>query len=96
MIYRNKKLLETVRQFPCQICGRQDGTVVAAHSNQLRDGKGRGIKAHDYRISALCYACHMELDQGSRLSKQDRIDAWEDAHRKTIGMLFESGLVDTK
>ncbi len=42
MIYRNKKLLEIVREFPCQHCGKQDGTVVAAHSNQLRDGKGKG------------------------------------------------------
>ena len=90
-IYRNKKLLEIARQFPCQNCGIQDGTVVAAHSNQLRDGKGKGIKAHDYRIAALCYKCHMELDQGSKLSKQERIELWEEAHRKTIGELFELG-----
>ena len=30
MNYRSHKLLETVRQFPCQHCGTQDGTVVAA------------------------------------------------------------------
>lgn len=90
-MYRNKKLLEIVRQCPCQICGVEDGTVVAAHSNQLRDGKGKGIKAHDYRIAALCYKCHMELDQGKNLSKEDRVNYWEDAHRGTIGWLFESG-----
>jgi hypothetical protein len=89
--YRNKTLLEIVRESPCQLCGAQDGTVVAAHSNQQRDGKGTAIKAHDYRIAALCYSCHMELDQGSKMSKEDRQDLWEMAHRKTIGWLFESG-----
>lgn len=88
-MYRNKRLLEVVRQLPCQICEIEDGTIVAAHSNQLRDGKGRGLKAHDYRIAALCYRCHMEIDQGQSLSKSNRIEAWEEAHRKTIGELFE-------
>lgn len=89
-MYRNEKLLKVIRKSPCQQCGCQDGTVVAAHSNQLKDGKGRGIKAHDYRVAALCYKCHMELDQGSKLSKQERIELWECAHRKTIGWLFEN------
>jgi len=89
--YRSKPLLEVVRSSPCQLCGAQDGTVVAAHSNQQRDGKGTAIKAHDYRIAALCYSCHMELDQGSKMSKEDRQDLWEMAHRKTVGWLFESG-----
>ncbi len=93
MNYRNQKLLEAVREMPCAACGAQDGTVVAAHSNQLRDGKGRGIKAHDYRIAALCFKCHTDLDQGSKLSKQERLEFFEDAHRKTIGWLFEGGVV---
>lgn len=93
MIYRNKRLLEAVRDFPCQHCGISDSTICAAHSNQLRDGKGRGIKAHDYRIAALCYRCHSDLDQGSTMSKQERIDMWEEAHRKTLGLLFERGII---
>lgn len=93
MNYRNPKLLKAVRESPCQHCGAQDGTIVAAHSNQLRDCKGRGIKAHDYRIAALCYRCHADLDQGSKMSREERIQMWEDAHRRTIGWLFESGTV---
>ena len=93
MNYRNKKLLEIVRILPCQNCGIEDGTVIAAHSNQQRDGKGTGIKSHDYRISALCNKCHMELDQGRTMSKAERIELWEDAHRRTIGALFEYGLL---
>ena len=96
MNYRNQKLLEIVREAPCQTCGAQDGTVVAAHSNQLRDGKGRSIKAHDYRIAALCYSCHAQLDQGSKMSKEDRVDIWEMAHRKTIGWLFDNDHLEVK
>lgn len=88
--YRNKKLLEVVRQSPCQHCGVENGTVVAAHSNQLRDGKGRGLRAHDYRIAALCFTCHSDLDQGSSMTKDERREMWEEAHRKTIGWLFEN------
>lgn len=93
MIYRNKKLLDLANECEqCQSClnhGR--GTISAAHSNQLRDGKGRGVKAHDYRIAYLCYQCHYELDQGTSLSKTDRNTMWEEAHRRTIGWLFENG-----
>jgi hypothetical protein len=96
MIYRNRKLLDVIRQSPCQACGREDGTVVAAHSNQLRDGKGRGIKAHDYRIAALCHTCHSEIDQGAKLSKAKRIETWEEAHRRTIGWLFENNHIKTQ
>lgn len=92
-MYRNKKLLESVRVLPCQHCGANNGTIVAAHSNQLRDGKGKGIKAHDYRIAALCYTCHSDLDQGSRMSKQERVEMWEEAHRRTIGELFQRDIV---
>lgn len=94
-MYRNKKLLELVRNFPCQHCGIQDGTIVAAHSNQLRDGKGRGIKASDYRIASLCFKCHSELDQGKNLSKEQRVEMWEEAHRRTIAELFEQGMLHT-
>ena len=92
-MYRNKQFLELVRVIPCQNCGLQDGTVVAAHSNQLRDGKGRGIKAHDYRVAALCYRCHSELDQGNKLTREERVEMWEEAHRNTIGWLFENNYV---
>jgi hypothetical protein len=96
MNYRNKKLLETVRESPCQLCGAEDGTVVAAHSNQLRDGKGRSIKAHDYRIAALCFSCHSQIDQGSKMSREDRVEIWEMAHRKTVGWLFDNDKLEVK
>ena len=92
-MYRNAKLLVACRQLPCQLCEIEDGTVIAAHSNQLADGKGRGIKASDYRVAALCFSCHMALDQGNKLSKDQRREFWEMAHRRTIGELFERKLI---
>jgi hypothetical protein len=93
MAYRNQKLLEAIRQAPCMCCGAEDGTVCAAHSNQMRDGKGRSLKADDYRIAALCFTCHSELDQGAKMSRQERLDMWEAAHRASIGWLFDTGVI---
>jgi len=92
-MYRNRKLLDAARELPCQHCGTQDGTVVAAHSNQMRDGKGRSLKANDYRIASLCFKCHSELDQGAHMSRAERIEMWEEAHRRTIGQLFEREII---
>ncbi|ARQ46699.1 DUF1364 family protein [Oxalobacter formigenes] len=96
MMYRNKKLLDLARHSPmCFCCGKvNDGTVVAAHSNQLRDGKGKGIKAYDFRVAYLCNGCHSEIDQGSKLNKQERIERWEEAHRKTVEWWFLSGVLE--
>lgn len=92
-MYRNPKLLKACRLLPCQLCETQDGTIVATHSNQLLDGKGKGIKASDYRVAALCFKCHFDIDQGNKLTKEQRREFWEMAHRKTIGELFERDLI---
>jgi hypothetical protein len=89
---RSKKLLENARKIPCQHCLADDGTVVAAHSNQLIHGKGRGIKASDEYIASLCFHCHSQLDQGASMTKAERQEMWEDAHRLTVTMLRLRGL----
>jgi hypothetical protein len=91
--YRSPKLLVAVRDAPCMHCGAEDGTVVAAHSNQLRDGKGRGLKASDYRIAALCHICHFQVDQGLLWDREQKREVWDEAHRKTIGWLFDHDLI---
>lgn len=98
MIYRSSKILALAKDCPrCMSCGRtNDGTVVAAHSNQSRDGKGMGIKAHDYRVAFICHECHAEIDQGNKFTKAERVAAWEAAHRKTIGWLFEAGHLEVR
>lgn len=52
-----------------------------------------GIKASNFRVAALCPECHFEIDQGPRLSKDERREEWDEAHRKTIGELFARGLI---
>ena len=94
--YRNLKLLKLAKDAPCMNCHIMDNTIVAAHSNQLRDDKGVGIKSHDYRISYLCSMCHARIDNGKELSREERIDLWENAHRRTIGYLFTSGHLEVK
>ena len=96
MIYRNKKLLELCRELPCQVCGRQDGTVCAAHSNQQRDGKGTGIKASDAMVASMCNLCHSKLDNGKDLTKEERIEMWELAHRLTIKHMIENEMLVVK
>lgn len=95
MIYRSPKLLQAAKDCPrCMGCSRTNvGNVVAAHSNQLRDGKGRGLKAADYRIAFLCDLCHHALDHGMQMTKAERVEFWEMAHRHSIAWLFESGKV---
>lgn len=89
-MFRSEKLRRVVASLPCMVCGRE-GHTQASHSNQQRDGKGMGIKAHDYRIAAICDSCHREIDQGAGMTKQERREAWDEAHRATIGALFENG-----
>ena len=95
-MYRNKKLLEILRKSPCQECGREDGTVIAAHANLLRLGKGRGIKCPDFYTAALCFSCHYELDQGKNLSKIQREEMWIEAYLKTIAWLFDNNHIEIR
>jgi hypothetical protein len=89
--FRSKKHLKNVASLACQHCGLE-GSTQAAHSNQLKHGKGRSLRASDEYTAALCIRCHFILDQGSKLTKEERIDMWEKAHRKTIERLIELDL----
>mgnify|MGYP003339056631 FL=1 len=89
--FRSKKHLKNVASLACQHCGLE-GSTQAAHSNRLAHGKGRGVKASDEYTAALCIRCHFILDQGSKLTKEERVEMWEKAHRKTIERLIELDL----
>lgn len=93
MNYRNPKLLAAVRLLPCVNCGAM-GTQ-AAHSNQLCHGSGTGIKASDAAIMALgvqC-GCHFELDNGNKLSKEERRIMTYECIANTYIQLMERGLI---
>ena len=80
---RSRQFLQEVAELECQNCGATP--TQAAHSNW--HGKGMGIKASDEMVAALCLRCHYEVDQGKTLTKQQRRDLWEKAHKKTMDRL---------
>ena len=86
---RSAKLLRLVASLDCQFCG-SGSFVQAAHSN-WGGGKGRGIKADDNLVAALCMHCHHDIDQGTKWSKRERQQAWWLAHRKTVDLLVGTG-----
>ena len=54
------------------MCGMDDGSVCAAHSNLLEHGRGVGHKASDAATASLCHACHAAYDSGTRMSKDEK------------------------
>jgi hypothetical protein len=93
MIYRNQKLIKLLRELPCQHCGIMSETVCAAHRNE---GKGMGIKVSDALVAALCIECHVKLDNGKELTKEERRDMWNRAYIKTMQYLFENEIIGVK
>ena len=87
---RSKKLLKLVAGLDCQACG-SGNMVQAAHTN-WGGGKGRGVKADDNLVAALCLKCHYEIDQGKDMSKEERQELWEQAHIATVKKLYIQGL----
>ena len=93
--YRNPKILKFANGQPCQHCGLQDGSVVAAHSNASHHGKGLGKKADDIFVSYLCHKCHSAYDLktlkgGLRAFTQEDFDR---AMFKTMKLLLTNGVI---
>lgn len=87
---RSRELLKNVARLDCQHCG-SGHMVQAAHSN-WGGGKGRGIKADDNLVAALCLKCHYEIDQGKNLSREERQQMWLQAHRATVNTLVDQDM----
>lgn len=88
-MFRAKKLLELMRECPCASCGAEDGTVVAAHFNDI-EFKSLGMKSPDWAVCALCHRCHGEYDQGRSMQKWERKEFWLRCFLKTQGHLWET------
>jgi len=67
-VYRNKAILQLAKNHSCQHCGRNDGSTIAAHSNDKIHGRGLGLKSSDFFVAYLCFECHNDYDQ-----KRERI-----------------------
>lgn len=85
-----KKLTQAANGAPCMNCGRQDGTVVAAHRNE---GKGTGFKVPDWQVAYLCHDCHYELDNGKDLDRDEKRALWDSAYIKTVNYWFRNNIV---
>ena len=96
MTHRDRHLLDLARGQSCVMCGVNDGTVVAAHSNLQEHGKGTGHKADDCMTAWLCHRCHSELDQGNKMTKAERREYTLSAICKTTRELWNQGLIGVK
>lgn len=89
--FRSRKHLMNVASLPCQNC-YIEGQTQAAHSNWVDlGGKARGLKASDEYTAALCQSCHIEIDSGARLTKEQRRNLWVMAWQKTVAKLKGQG-----
>ena len=91
--YRNKKITQAAEGEECTHCGRQDGTVVFAHLDELFAGKGMRQKADDCAGMFLCSGCH--LWYGGPGPNQDRMSDWSTlrAYYRTIRRLIDMGVL---
>lgn len=94
--FRNRALLDLAYQLECQLQlpGCEGGIAgEPAHSNQSRHGKGGSIKAHDCFFVPACRSCHVAIDQGKHMTREEKFDAWNAAFERTYLALWERGLI---
>ena len=87
--FRSEKWLRAVASLPCVLCYRE-GRTQAAHRNQ---GKGLATKVSDAWTAALCVECHMNIDQGKDLTREERRARMDAAILLTINELARLGKV---
>jgi hypothetical protein len=93
------KLTEAARGQSCVRCGRNDGTIVAAHINgplAFKLGRGMGQKPDDVFCADLCHTCHDVLDGRSfaeRLDPEDHTAEWMELVLLTIQRRRREGVL---
>lgn len=55
-----------------------------------KHGKGKSVKADDCFVAHACDHCHREIDQGKKLTRAEKFEAWERGHIETLPRLFRS------
>ncbi|MDR6394648.1 nuclease domain-containing protein [Herbaspirillum seropedicae] len=87
---------ECTLRFP-QVCNHRTDTTVLCHSNQLKDGKGMGLKAPDTRAAYGCSACHDVLDgrapRPAGMTHEQMLERFKAAVRLTHQVLARKGLL---
>lgn len=98
MNWRSKEYLKSAQGQDCQVriegvCNHNPETVVAAHSNQYIHGKGGALKAHDIFVAWACSECHREIDQGNRLTYDQKAHYWQRGFERTLLAAIEQGIL---
>lgn len=95
-----KRYLDKARGETCKvnipgICNMNPETVVAAHSNKGRHGKGMGKKAHDWYVAHACSACHDAIDGRihTHLSPSEVDEFWQRGFERTLDWAFKNNHV---
>lgn len=95
--FRSRALLDLCYQFDCLlqiplVC--DGGRGEPCHSNQqIIQGKGMSIKADDCFVVPGCRRCHMALDSGSKLSREEKQDLWNRAYFNYQRILWKEGCI---
>lgn len=88
--YRSRAWMAAVASLEiCVLCGRHG--VQVAHRNE---GKAKGRKNSDCLTAALCPECHMEIDQGKTLTREERRARMDKAIVLTVEALVMAGKVE--
>jgi hypothetical protein len=96
------KITESANGEECSIrlpafCNGRPDTVVWAHANGVRFGKGIGIKSPDILGAYACYACHMIFDGQHKRPKgmtRDEVElAFWRGHAESLVRLISKGIV---
>lgn len=92
---RLPKLLRAAKDSPCQACGADDGTIVAAHGPKSICGGGMGMKPTDLAVAYLCAECHDVVDGRRRMTWEphERVELWMRAHIATLEHCYREGVL---
>ena len=89
MTFRSDKWLAATRSLEyCVLCKKFG--VEAAHKNE---GKAKGTKASDASTAALCRECHVKIDSGKDLTRDERRALLNHAIVLTHEILAEKGVL---
>lgn len=87
--HRSDAWRRAVASLDCVLCGKA-GETQCAHRNE---GKAMAAKTDDALSAALCIACHSEIDQGSKLTRNERRERLDRAILLTVQRLARDGLI---
>lgn len=96
--YRNPKLTAFARGRDCTMhspwCNGNPETSVWCHSNELRHGKGKGVKAHDLFGFIGCSGCNSWYDDGPA-PREEKQEAFWRAWEASLILACEAGVLVT-